>query len=81
MGSTEVVEVLHEYFESLPSATLLKPESSKLKKSLIHSNVTAQFWLVQATYVVDGGFFGHYFWKLGGNSVQTHEFTYSYHTM
>ena len=27
----------------------------------------------RATYVVDGRFFGHFFWKVEGSSVHTHE--------
>ena len=27
-------------------------------------NVWANWWLVRATYVVDGLFFGHFFWKV-----------------
>ena len=31
------------------------------------------WWLVRATYVVDGRFFGHFFWKVEGSSAHTHE--------
>ena len=31
------------------------------------------WWLVRATYVVDGRFFGHLFWKVEGSSVHTRE--------
>ena len=31
------------------------------------------WWLVRATYVVDGRFFGHFFWKVVGSCVHTRE--------
>ena len=31
------------------------------------------WWLVRATYVVDGRFFGHFFWKVVGSCAHTHE--------
>ena len=31
------------------------------------------WWLVRATYVVDGRFFGHFFWKVVGSYAHTHE--------
>ena len=31
------------------------------------------WWLVRATYVVDGLFFGHFFWKVEGSCVHTRE--------
>ena len=37
------------------------------------------WWLVRATYVVDGLFWEDFF-AGGGNSAHTREFTYSYHT-
>ena len=31
------------------------------------------WWLVRATYVVDGRFFAHFFWKVEGSSAHTRE--------
>ena len=31
------------------------------------------WWLVRATYVVDGRFLGHFFWKVEGGSAHTRE--------
>ena len=31
------------------------------------------WWLVRATYVVDGWFFGHFFWKVVGSCAHTRE--------
>ena len=31
------------------------------------------WWLVRATYVVDGRFFGHFFCKVVGSCTHTHE--------
>ena len=33
----------------------------------------ACWWLVRATYVVDGRFFAHFFWKVEGSSEHTRE--------
>ena len=33
----------------------------------------ACWWLVRATYVVDGRFFAHFFWKVEGSSAHTRE--------
>ena len=33
--------------------------------------MTTCWWLVRATYVVDGRFFGHFFWKVVG-TVRIH---------
>ena len=34
---------------------------------------TYYWWLVRATYVVDGRFFGHFFWKVVGSCAHTCE--------
>ena len=31
------------------------------------------WWLIRATYVVDGRFFAHFFWKVEGSSAHTRE--------
>ena len=36
-------------------------------------SLVLHWWLVRATYVVDGWFFGHFFWKVEGSSAHTHE--------
>ena len=35
-----------------------------------HNNI---WWLVRATYVVDGWFLGDFFWNVEGSSAHTHE--------
>ena len=35
--------------------------------------MSANWWLIRATYVVNGRFFGHFFWKVEGSSAHTHE--------
>ena len=37
------------------------------------ANIHGNWWLVRATYVVDGLFFGHFFWKVEGSCAHTRE--------
>ena len=39
--------------------------------SCVHAGGLSCWWLVRATYVVDGRFFGHFFWKVVG-TVRIH---------
>ena len=39
----------------------------------LNSSNSANWWLVRATYVVDGWFLGHFFWKVAGSCAHTRE--------
>ena len=62
----------HEYFISCHYIIQQKSENevspNKISRIPSHKH---HWWLVRATYVVDGRFFGHFFWKVVGSCAHT----------